>query len=77
MQHKAHWSSGQDIALSRRKQGFDSPMGHQKSSHIFDVAVFLSEMESNPVRVAAFKKTVYHTVFLTPQPPRSSIPVLK
>ena len=25
---KAHWSSGQDVALSRRNRGFDSPMGH-------------------------------------------------
>ncbi len=27
--YMARWSSGQDAALSRRKQGFDSPMGHQ------------------------------------------------
>ena len=25
----ARWSSGQDIGLSRRKQGFDSPTSHQ------------------------------------------------
>ncbi len=25
LQHTARWSSGQDAALSRRKQGFDSP----------------------------------------------------
>jgi hypothetical protein len=25
----APWSSGQDVALSRLKQGFDSPRGHQ------------------------------------------------
>ena len=27
----ARWSSGQDGGLSRRKRGFDSPTGHQKS----------------------------------------------
>ena len=26
----ARWSSGQDAGLSRLKQGFDSPTGHQK-----------------------------------------------
>ena len=26
--HMARWSSGQDIALSRRRQEFDSPTGH-------------------------------------------------
>ncbi len=26
--HKANWSSGQDDALSRRKPGFDSRIGH-------------------------------------------------
>ena len=26
--HRANWSSGQDDALSRRKPGFDSRIGH-------------------------------------------------
>ncbi len=30
----ARWSSGQDAGLSRRKQGFDSPTGHQLSTVI-------------------------------------------
>ena len=34
-QNKAHWSSGQDVALSRRKQGFESPTGHQNKKDIF------------------------------------------
>ena len=27
--HRANWSSGQDDALSRRKPGFDSRIGHE------------------------------------------------
>ena len=29
--YMAPWSSGQDAALSRRKQGFDSPTGYLKN----------------------------------------------
>lgn len=30
----AHWSSGQDVAFSVRRQGFDPPMGYyQRSSN--------------------------------------------
>ena len=38
----AYWSSGQDAALSRRKQGFDSPTGYQKMNlEIREIAVFM------------------------------------
>ena len=30
----APWSSGQDGGLSRRKQEFDSPTGHQRTSEV-------------------------------------------
>ncbi len=40
----ADWSSGQDAALSRRKQGFDSPiscyLNLEESSVYVDVKVF-------------------------------------
>ena len=58
----AHWSSGQDIALSRRKQGFDSPMGHQKYSQTGVWLYFCLEGESNPGGLQR-KKTVWYTVF--------------
>ncbi len=29
----AYWSSGQDAALSRRKPGFDSRIGHERKKH--------------------------------------------
>jgi hypothetical protein len=30
--NESRWSSGQDVALSRRNQGFDSPTGYQRKS---------------------------------------------
>ena len=58
--NKAHWSSGQDVALSRRKQGFDSPMGHQKTViHL----VWLFFMGNRTREGFAVKKTVWYTVF--------------
>ena len=32
--YKANWSSGQDDALSRRKPGFDSRIGHRDKAEI-------------------------------------------
>ena len=32
--HRANWSSGQDDALSRRKPGFDSRIGHRNEAEI-------------------------------------------
>ena len=40
----ARWSSGQDSALSRRQQGFDSPTGHQ-SGFVSKVHYFNSILE--------------------------------
>ena len=31
--HRANWSSGQDDALSRRKPGFDSRIGHERQNN--------------------------------------------
>ena len=38
----AYWSSGQDAALSRRKPGFDSRIGHERKKHclMMDSAFF-------------------------------------
>ena len=58
----AHWSSGQDIALSRRKQGFDSPMGHQNKAT--PSVWFLFCYKGNRTREGcSVKKTVWYTVF--------------
>ena len=57
-QNKAHWASGQDVALSRRKQGFDSPMGHQKADNLCYLFFYLNRniRGIEPERVLPLRK---------------------
>ncbi len=49
----ARWSSGQDAGLSRRKQGFDSPTGHQldlwSSGYRYTVSANADEVPPVPI----------------------------
>ena len=53
----ARWSSGQDGGLSRRKQEFDSPTGHQFSSHNNIVGVDYGEGPPVPISNTVVKLT--------------------
>ena len=52
----AHWSSGQDIALSRRNQEFDSPMGHQKEKVATEVVAFFVLLIFNYYFICFYKQ---------------------
>ena len=54
----SRWSSGQDVALSRRNQGFDSPTGYQHESASIDGALLYWETvgKSNPKGPAPLRK---------------------
>ena len=57
-QYMLSWSSGQDVALSRRNQGFDSPREYQKNNgSVKNVGVEDTPRISEPL--SFFEKTLF------------------